>query len=71
MAASILALALVVPAWAAALIVGGALLAVAGVISLVGKKQVQQATPATPERTVASVKHDIDDVKEHASHDQH
>lgn len=70
-AAAILALALVLPGWAAALVVGGALLAVAGLISLVGRKQVQQATPATPERTVRSVKQDIDDVKEHAHHDQH
>lgn len=69
-AAAILALALVLPAWASALIIGGALLAVAGLISLVGKKQVQEATPATPQRTVRSVKKDIDDVKEHAS-DQH
>ncbi len=70
-AAAVLALVLVVPAWAAALIVGAALLAVAGAISLVGKKQVQQATPAAPEKTVRSVKRDIDDVKEHASNDQH
>lgn len=70
-AAAILALALVVPAWTAALIVGGVLLAVAGVVSLVGKKQVEQATPATPERTVRSVKRDIDDVKEHTSNGQH
>lgn len=70
-AAATLGLALVVPAWAAALIVGAALLAVAGVVSLLGKKQVQEATPATPERTVQSVKQDIDDVKEHARNDQH
>ncbi len=70
-AAAVIALALVVPGWAAALIVGGILLAVAGVVSLLGRKQVQEATPAAPERTVRSVKRDISDVKEHASHDQH
>ncbi|MGB7818784.1 MAG: phage holin family protein [Ornithinibacter sp.] len=70
-AAAVIALALVVPGWAAALIVGGILLAVSGVVSLLGRKQVREATPAAPERTVRSVKRDITDVKEHASHDQH
>jgi len=64
-ATAILALALVLDAWLAALIVGVVLLAVAAVMALLGKKQVDQATPLTPERTTANVKRDIDAVKHH------
>lgn len=63
-AAAILALALAMDAWLAALIVGVVLLLVAGAVALVGKKQVQQATPATPEHTVDSLKQDVQAVKE-------
>jgi len=62
-ATAILALALVLDAWLAALIVGVVLLAVAGVMAMVGKKQVAEATPMTPERTTESVKQDLDAVK--------
>jgi tetrahydromethanopterin S-methyltransferase subunit C len=58
--AVILLLAYVVPAWLAALIVGVVLLAVAGVLALVGRKQVKQATPVVPEGSVRSVKADIE-----------
>jgi uncharacterized membrane protein YqjE len=57
-ATAILALALALPAWLSALIVAVVLLAAAGVAALVGKKEVQQATPATPERTMAGVQKD-------------
>lgn len=63
---AILALALVLPAWAAALVVSLALLASAGVAGLLGKKQVDQATPLTPERTKESVQQDVAQVKEGA-----
>ncbi|MER7369490.1 phage holin family protein [Nonomuraea wenchangensis] len=66
MAAVILLLALVMPAWVAALVVGVVLLVVAAVLGLVGKNQVQRATPPVPEETIASVKADIDMVKERA-----
>jgi uncharacterized membrane protein YqjE len=59
----ILALDLVMPAWLAALIVTVVLFAIAGVVALVGKKQVAQATPAAPERTIDNVKQDIATVK--------
>ena len=59
----ILALALVMPAWLAALIVTVVLFAVAGVVALVGKKQVSQATPAAPKQAIDGVKRDIDTVK--------
>jgi uncharacterized membrane protein YqjE len=47
-ASIVLALALVLPDWLAALIVAVVLFAVAGVLALVGKKDVQQATPPSP-----------------------
>jgi uncharacterized membrane protein YqjE len=59
----ILALALAMPAWLAALIVGVVLLAAAGVAALLGKKEVAQAAPPVPERTVANVKRDVQAVK--------
>ena len=55
----ILALALAVPAWLSALIVTVVLFAVAGVLALVGKKNVSQATPAKPEQAIAGIKEDI------------
>jgi MFS family permease len=66
LAAAILGLAGVVPGWAAALIVGGALLIVAGIAALLGKSQFGQATPAVPEQTVESVKADVEEIKERA-----
>ncbi len=65
-ATMIISLALVLPMWASALIVTVALLALAGIAALLGKKQVEQAKP-TPERTVANVKQDVAAVKEHAA----
>jgi Putative Actinobacterial Holin-X, holin superfamily III len=66
LAAAIIGLAMVVPAWAAALIVGGALLVIAGVAALMGKSQVSKAAPPVPEQTVQSVKADVEEVKERA-----
>jgi uncharacterized membrane protein YqjE len=60
---AILLLDLVLPAWAAALIVAAVLLAGAGVVALVGKKEVAAAIPAAPERTIASVREDVDTLK--------
>ena len=62
-ATAILALALVLPAWLAALIVTVVLFAVAGIVALVGRKQVSQATPAAPEQAIDGVKRDIATVK--------
>lgn len=61
-AAAVAALALVLPMWAAALIVGVALLAVAALVALISRDQVERVTPPAPQ-TVASVKQDIDEVK--------
>jgi membrane protein len=63
-AAAVLGLALVLPPWLAALIVGIVVLAIAGVAALVGKKQLSEAGPAVPEKTVASVKEDVAEIKE-------
>jgi hypothetical protein len=65
-AAAVLGLAEVMPAWAAALIVAAVLLAVAAVTALLGKSQVQKAVPPVPQEAVASTKDDVRAVKESA-----
>jgi len=62
-AAGVLALDLVLPAWAAALVVAGVLLLAAGVAALAGKKEVSGATPPTPEHAIAGVKQDVATLK--------
>ncbi|HEX4815879.1 MAG TPA: phage holin family protein [Nonomuraea sp.] len=66
-AAVVLLLALVMPGWVAALIVAVVLFAIAAVLGLVGRKQVKQAAPPIPAETIASVKADVDMVKEKAA----
>ena len=65
-AAVVLALALALPGWLAALIVAVVLFAVAGVLALVGKKDVQKGSPPVPTEAIASTKADIQTVKESA-----
>ena len=65
-ACAILALATAVDGWLAALIVAVVLFAGAAVAALIGKGQVQQATPPAPEQAIQSVQQDIQTVKEHA-----
>ena len=65
-AAAVLGLATAVDAWLAAVIVGVVLLAAAGVAALMGKKQVEEATPPAPEAAMRSMKRDVDTVKERA-----
>jgi Flp pilus assembly protein TadB len=62
-AASVAALSLVLPVWAAALIVGVVLFIAAGVAALGGRSQAQEVTPAAP-RTVETVKADIQEIKD-------
>jgi hypothetical protein len=57
------ALAIVVPPWAAALIVGVLVLAVAGVLALIGKNRMR-ADALTPERTLRSLRADQAWIKE-------
>ncbi len=61
---AILALALVLPAWLAALIVAVVLFAIAGVLALLGKKDVDKATPPLPTEAIAGVQADIATVKQ-------
>jgi hypothetical protein len=58
-AAAILALAIVLDAWLAALVASGGLGLVAGVLALTGKKQVEQGTPPVPEQAIESTKTDV------------
>ena len=65
-AAAILGLGTLIEPWLAALIVAVVLFAVAGVLALTGKRQVEQATPPQPEAAIESVQTDIHEVKERA-----
>ncbi len=65
-ATAILALALVLDAWLAALIVGVVLMAVAGAAAVLGKNRVAEAAPPLPSHTIESVKQDVAAVKEGA-----
>ena len=60
---AIVLLDLVLPLWAAALIVTVVLFVIAGVVGLIGKKQVAQATPVAPEKAIAGVKEDVATIK--------
>jgi predicted phage tail protein len=61
-AAAILGLAVALPAWAAALIVGGALLLITLILVLTGVGQLKRATPK-PAETITSVKKDVNAIK--------
>jgi uncharacterized membrane protein YqjE len=65
-AAAILALATAMTGWLAALVVAVVLFAVAGVLALSGKRQLQRATPPAPEAAIESVQTDIEEVKQRA-----
>lgn len=62
-AAAVAGLALVLDVWLAAVIVGVALLVVAGVLALAGRAQLRRAVPPVPERAVDGVARDVDTVK--------
>lgn len=62
----IIVLDLFLPLWLAALIVTVVLFAVAGVLGLLGKKEVQQGAPPVPQEAIASAKKDVATVKEAA-----
>ena len=64
LACAIIAISGAVAAWLAALIVGAALLAAAGWAAALGRRRLHQATPPVPEETVASVKADVDEIRE-------
>lgn len=60
---AVLALALVMPGWAAALVVAGVLLVIAVIVGLIGYRKLKQGIPPTPEKTIESVKRDIDAIR--------
>jgi len=62
--AAVLGLAELMPGWLAALIVAVVLFAVAGVVALVGKKDVEQAAPPLPTQAIAGVQADVATVKQ-------
>ena len=66
-ASLILVLATFLEAWIAAGIVTVVLFAIAGVLALTGKKEIEQATPAAPEQAIESTKQDVDELKERAA----
>ena len=62
-AAAIIGVGTLLEPWLAAVIVGVVLLAVAGVLALTGRKQVERGTPPLPEQAIESAKRDVDEVK--------
>ncbi len=67
MATLILLLDLVLPTWLAALIVTVAYAAAAAVLGLRGKAEISEVGPPTPDRTVESVKEDVQWAKTRAT----
>lgn len=63
-ACAVLGVSRVLAPWLAALAVGVALLAVAGIAALIGKSRLQRATPPVPQEALHSVKADVDEIKE-------
>lgn len=61
-AAAVAALALVLPVWASALIIGVVLLAVAAVAGMVSRREAESVTPPAP-RTMANVRRDVEAVR--------
>ncbi|MFG3224760.1 phage holin family protein [Kitasatospora sp. NPDC048194] len=62
----IAALAVTLPVWAAGLIVTAVLGVITAVLAVSGKRQIDRAGPAVPERTVENVKADLAEIKERA-----
>jgi hypothetical protein len=62
--AAVLGPANVMSGWLAAIVVAVVLLAVAGTLALIGKKDVDKATPPLPTEAIAGVRADTDTVKE-------
>lgn len=60
---AVLALALVMPAWAAALVVTGVLFVVAAITAQVGRGRVREAAPPKPELAMESVRRDLAAIK--------
>ena len=70
-AGAILGLATTVAAWLAALIVAAAYLLLAGLLALIGKAKVEEATPPVPEQAIEGAKADAQEIKERAKEGRH
>ncbi|MEU5995357.1 phage holin family protein [Spirillospora sp. NPDC047418] len=68
LAAAIAAIALALPVWASALIIGGFLMLVAAVLALLGLSQSKRATPAKPEQAMDEARQTVAELKERATH---
>ncbi len=66
-AAAILALAIPLDGWAAALIVAAVYGLVAGALALAGRRKVKQAAPPVPDETMETVKEDIQWLKQRSA----
>ncbi len=62
-AAAVLGLATVLPAWAAALIIGGGILLIAVILALIGIGNLKKGVPPAPTKTIESVKKDVRAIK--------
>lgn len=61
--AAVAGLATVLPVWASALIIGGAILLVAVILGLIGVGNLRKGVPPTPNETIESVKKDVRTIK--------
>ncbi|RFS82315.1 phage holin family protein [Actinomadura spongiicola] len=68
LAAAIAAISLALPVWAAALIIGGFLMVVAGVLAMLGRSQTRRATPPKPEKAMEGARRTVAELKERATH---
>ena len=66
LACAIIAISGVISAWLAALIVGAALLLVAGIAALIGRGRLRRATPPVPQQAVGSVRADVEQIRARA-----
>src|SRR3954469_5220388 len=65
-ATAILALAIVLDAWLAALLVAASYGAVAGVLAFAGKKKIEEGTPPVPVQAIETTKTDVEYTKQRA-----
>jgi membrane protein len=65
-AAAILGLATVLEPWIAAAAIGVGLLVIAGLLALIGKREIEEAGPPKPELAMESVQRDVETVKARA-----
>lgn len=69
-AAAVLGIAVVLPGWLSALIVGVALLLIAGALAFAGIRFLQKGLPPVPTESVESMKEDVEAVKGMGSYDR-